>query len=70
MSLLTDLIVRTLQTAGPATAATSAAVAACGAYRGRKSRRAHQRVSHIAWGDEAAEQEDASLKYTASGAGQ
>jgi hypothetical protein len=32
MSLLTDLIVRTLQTAGPATAATSAAVAACGAY--------------------------------------
>jgi hypothetical protein len=25
-------------------------------------------VSHIAWGDEAAEQDDASLKYTATGA--
>ena len=68
MGILADLVTRTLQTAGPATAATSAAVAACGAFDSGNAVAPINAVSHIAWGDEAAEQEDASLKYTASGA--
>lgn len=68
MSVLADLVTRTLQTAGPATAATTAAVAACGALDDGNSVAPINAVSHIAWGDEAAEHEDASLKYTATGA--
>lgn len=68
MSVLADLVTRTLQTAGPATAATSAAVAACGAFDDGNAVAPVNAVSHIAWGDEAAEQEDASLNYTLSGA--
>ena len=68
MSALVDLITRTLQTTGPATAATTAAVAACGAIDDGNAVAPVNAVSHIAWGDEAAEQDDASLKYTATGA--
>lgn len=68
MSLLADLVTRTLQTAGPATAATTAAVAACGSFDDGNAVAPINAVSHIAWGDEAAEQDDASYKYTLSGA--
>lgn len=68
MSLLADLLVRTMQTAGPATAATSAAVAACGSREDGNPVAPINAVSHIAWGDEAAEHEEASLKYTLTGA--
>lgn len=67
MSALTELVTRTLQTAGPATAATTAAVAACGAIDEGNSIAPVNAVSHIVWGDEAAEQDEASLKYTAPG---
>jgi hypothetical protein len=68
MSALADLVTRTLQTTGPATAATTAAVAACGALDDANAVAPLNAVSHIVWGDEAAEQDDPSLKYTASGA--
>jgi len=68
MSPLTDIVTRTLQTAGPATAATTLAVAACGSFDDENPIAPINAVSHIAWGDEAAEQEDASLKYTLPGA--
>ena len=68
MGVLADLVTRTLQTAGPATGATSAAVAACGSFEGGNAVAPVNAVSHIVWGDEAAEQEEASLKYTLSGA--
>lgn len=68
MSVLGDLLTRTLQTAGPATAATTAAVAACGSAEEGNGVAPVNAVSHIVWGDEAAEQDDASLKYTAPGA--
>jgi hypothetical protein len=68
MSALAELVTRTLQTAGPATAATTAAVAVCGSIDEGNSIAPVNAVSHIVWGDEAAEQDEASLKYTAPGA--
>ncbi|MBL9161748.1 MAG: hypothetical protein JNL18_03295 [Planctomycetaceae bacterium] len=67
MSVLAELLSRTLQTAGPATAATTAAVAACGSLDEGNGIAPVNAVSHILWGDDAAEQDDASLKYTAPG---
>jgi len=68
MSLLSTFVTRTLQTAGPATAVTSAAVAACGSIEDGNPVAPVNAVSHIVWGNEAADQEEVSLKYTASGA--
>ncbi|WP_428305744.1 hypothetical protein [Lacipirellula sp.] len=68
MSLLVDFVARTLQTAVPATAATTAAVAACGALENDSSAAPINAVSHIAWGDEAAEHDELSAKYTLTGA--
>jgi hypothetical protein len=68
MSIFADIVTRTLQTAGPATAATSAAVAACGSIENDSAVAPINAVSHIAWGDEAAEHDEASLKYSAAGA--
>ncbi|BBO34669.1 hypothetical protein [Lacipirellula parvula] len=68
MSLLADFVARTLQTAAPATAATTAAVAACGALENDSSAAPVNAVSHIAWGDEAAEHDELSAKYTLTGA--
>lgn len=68
MSPLADFLSRTLQTAGPATTATSAIVAACGSIEDGNPVAPINAVSHIAWGDEAANEEEASLKYTLSGA--
>ena len=68
MSILAEIVTRTLQTAGPATAATSAAVAACGSFDNDSAVAPINAVSHIAWGDEAAEHDEGSLKYSATGA--
>lgn len=68
MSTLNELFTRTFQTAAPATAVTSAAVAACGALDGGNAVAPINAVSHILWGDKAAEQDDPSGKYTATGA--
>jgi hypothetical protein len=67
MAYLGDLLTRTFETAGPSAAATTAAVAACGLLEDGKSVPPVNAVSHIVWGDEAAEQDNASLKYTAPG---
>jgi hypothetical protein len=67
MSNLTALLSRTLQTAGPATAATTAALAACGSWENGNSVAPINAVSHIVWGDEAASQDDASFRHTAPG---
>jgi hypothetical protein len=66
-SYLSDLFSRTFSTMLPASAATTAAIAICGQLEDGNSLPALNAVSHIPWGDEAAEQEDASLKYTATG---
>lgn len=68
MSYLAELMTRTLQTAGPATAATTVAAAACGARDAESTAAPINAVSHIAWGDEAAQHDAPSLKYTATGA--
>ncbi len=67
MSNLTALLSRTLQTAGPATAATTAALAACGSWKNGNSVAPINAVSHIVWGDDAASQDDASFRHTAPG---
>lgn len=46
---------------------TSAAVAACGARENGNAVAPINAISHIVWGDEAAEQETPSLKYTYTG---
>ena len=68
MSYLANLMTRTLQTAGPATAATTVAAAACGAHDVESVAAPINAVSHIAWGEEAAQHDESSLKYTATGA--
>ena len=64
---LPRLISRTLETALPATAATTAAVAFCGYGDEGESVAPINAISHILWGDTAAKQEDASVQYTAIG---
>ena len=51
----------------PVSIATTAAVAICGRIEEGNSVAPLNAISHIPWGDEAAQQEDASLKYTATG---
>lgn len=68
MNLLADFVARTLQTAAPATAATTAAVAACGSLESEGGVAPINAVSHIVWGDEAAEHDEPSAKYTLTGA--
>lgn len=46
---------------------TSAAVTACGAHENGEPIAPVNAISHIAWGDEAFAQKEASLKYTATG---
>jgi hypothetical protein len=62
-----DLITRTLGTAGPAAAATTAAVAVCGRTEDGNPVAPLNAISHILWGDKAAEQEDADVEHTVAG---
>jgi hypothetical protein len=62
-----SFISRCLETAAPASAATTAAVALCGQWEEGNSVAPLNAVSHILWGDSAAWHEEASLKHTASG---
>ena len=62
-----QLLARTFRTALPASAATTAAVAICGQAEGGNGLAPLNAISHIAWGDKAARQEEPSLKYTALG---
>jgi hypothetical protein len=64
---LRDLIFRTWQTALPASAATTAAVAICGHRDEGKLLAPVNAISHILWGDKAANKDEASLQYTATG---
>ena len=63
---LPNWLLRTLETSIPAIAATTAAVAACGLAEGHAVAPVNA-ISHIAWGDEAAQQDDASWEYTGVG---
>jgi hypothetical protein len=67
MNRLRDLIARTLGTAGPAAAATTAAVAVCGRTEDGNPVAPLNAISHILWGDEAAEHEDADVEHTVAG---
>lgn len=58
-----------LQTASIATVATTAATVACGAIENRNPAAPVNAISHIAWGDKAANREAVSGKYTGVGAG-
>ena len=60
-------IVDIMQTAGVATVATTVAVAACGAFESGNAAAPVNAISHIAWGEQAARREAASLKYTGVG---
>jgi hypothetical protein len=62
-----QFISRVIRTALPASAATTAAVAMCGYAEDGNSIPAVNAVSHILWGDSAARQNGASIKYTATG---
>jgi hypothetical protein len=57
-----------LCTSGVATAATTLAAALCGKMEGQGGLAPINAVSHIPFGDEAAEHDEASWKYTATGA--
>jgi hypothetical protein len=67
MTAINRLMSRVLRTALPASAATTAAVAICGHADDGNAVAPLNAVSHIPWGDVAADQEDASIKYTATG---
>ena len=67
IDFLRDWIPRTFRTAGPATAATTIAVAACGRVEDGNATAPVNAISHILWGDEAARQETLSTRYTVPG---
>jgi hypothetical protein len=68
MSRLEQLAEDTLLTGAVATAATTLAVSALGQLEDGEPIAPINSVSHIAWGDEAAKHEEASVKYTLTGA--
>jgi hypothetical protein len=57
----------TLQTAAPASAATTAAVALCGQIEDGNGIAPLNAISHILWGEKAAQQADASVGHTVAG---
>jgi hypothetical protein len=61
------LISRTLRTSIPASVATTAAVAICGQVEDGNSIAPLNAISHILWGDEAANAENACLDHTLAG---
>ena len=67
MTTLETVARDTLRTGTIATAATTLAVAALGEAEDRQPIAPINAVSHIAWGDKAARQTGASLKYTLTG---
>ncbi len=67
MSDLGQFTKNTLRTGALAAVATTAAVAACGECEDGNAVAPVNAVSHIAFGDEAAAQDSASMKYTATG---
>ena len=68
MKTPSELFVDTLYTGAVATAATTAAAAMCGELEEHEPIAPINAISHIAWGDKAARHDEASLKYTLSGA--
>lgn len=68
MNMLQELAIDTLCTGAVATAATTAAVSALGQWEEGEPIAPINAVSHIAWGDEAAAHNEASVEYTATGA--
>lgn len=58
---------KVLQTGITASAATTVAAAVCGALEQNSPLAPVNAVSHIPWGDEAAQQDELSWKYTATG---
>ena len=67
MTASSTLLQNTLQTGAAATAATTLATAICGELEEGNAIAPLNAVSHIAWGDKAAAQDEASWKYTATG---
>jgi hypothetical protein len=63
------LIYNTVETGFVATIGTTLMTAACGQAENGKAAAPINAISHIAWGDEAARQDDLSMKYTATGLG-
>lgn len=68
MNRLEQFTQNTLRTGAVATAATTVAIAASGSAENDNPLSPINAVSHIAWGERAAAQDDASLKYTLTGA--
>lgn len=68
MNMLHELATDTLRTGAVATAATTAAVSALGLGEEGEPIAPINAVSHIAWGDEAAAHDEASVEYTGTGA--
>lgn len=68
MRSLRDVFVGALSTGKLASAATSTTAVACGQMELGKPFAPLNAVSHIVFGEEAAQQDEASLKYTATGA--
>lgn len=62
-----SFVQQALRTGAVASTATTAAVAAFGEFETGNAIAPLNAVSHIAWGDRAAKQNDASLQYTATG---
>jgi hypothetical protein len=67
MRTCSEFLEDTLITGGIAAAATTATVALCGRAVEGNAIAPLNAISHIAWGDQAARQDDASWKYTATG---
>lgn len=65
----TQFVEDSLVTGALAAAATTVAAAACGRAENKNALAPINAISHIAWGDRAANQEGASWKYTATGLG-
>ncbi|HEY4310809.1 MAG TPA: hypothetical protein VGN12_15270 [Pirellulales bacterium] len=61
------LVSRAMRTALPASAVTTAVAAICGRRDDGEPIAPVNAISHIVWGDTAAEQDDASIQYTAVG---
>jgi hypothetical protein len=67
MSKWRQWFTRTIETSGPATAATTAAVALCGRIESGSGSAPLNAVSHILWGDDAAEHDEADAEHTIAG---
>lgn len=66
---LRTLIARTMQTAVPASVATTAAVAVCGQVEDGNGIAPLNAISHILWGESAAREGAASIDHTLAGVG-